>query len=442
MRRNGIWETAVKDVHVPQKVWRYQPKDKLLGVLITILAGARGLVESKTLVRPDQALQRAFGLEGEHFPEQSTLSETLNACGASEVAALRGGIERVYQCFGRAMQHAWEKEGWLILDVDLTGMPCGRKGEKATKGYFSGHPGCRGRQLGRVVAAQYQEIVTQSLYDGKKQLTQAFQPLTEAAAHILGLDRSRKKREETLLRCDAGAGTEREINWALNEGYGLLTKLKSHQRSVKLVRSVTTWYPDPKVRGRSVGWIEAPHAFARETLQVAIRSERTVSGKRKRTDRVLLTSLSPEEAVALMGAPIQDAKEPDKVALAVAHLYDQRGGGVETENRQDKQGLGLTRRNKKRFHAQEMLVLLAQLAHNMVIWVLEQLKEDDPHRWRGWGIQRMIRDLLQVQSKLTISRRGRLKRLILRSRHPYAKALLGPLRALAGSKLYINLGKI
>jgi hypothetical protein len=40
-----------------------------------------------------------------------------------------------------------------------------------------------------------------------------------------------------------------------------------------------------------------------------------------------------------------------------------RSGGVETQNRGEKQGLGLVRRNKPLFEAQEVLVLLAQLAH-------------------------------------------------------------------------------
>ena len=56
------------------------------------------------------------------------------------------------------------------------------------------------------------------------------------------------------------------------------------------------------------------------------------------------------------------------IKLTVLHVYDLRGGGIETQNRSDRQGLGLSRRNKLRFAAQELLALLAQLAHNQVIW--------------------------------------------------------------------------
>jgi hypothetical protein len=58
------------------------------------------------------------------------------------------------------------RNGWLILDVDLTSMPCGKKAEKSVKGYFSQPRYRRGRQQGRVLASQYGEIVVDELYPG------------------------------------------------------------------------------------------------------------------------------------------------------------------------------------------------------------------------------------------------------------------------------------
>jgi hypothetical protein len=40
------------------------------------------------------------------------------------------------------------------------------------------------------------------------------------------------------------------------------------------------------------------------------------------------------------------------VLLAYVYFYDQRGGGIEVEIKEDKQGLRTTKRNKKRFAAQ------------------------------------------------------------------------------------------
>ena len=435
MRQQGIWEEVTKRVSIPQKVVRYRPTDKLLGVLVTILAGAGGLVEANTRVRPDEALWRAFGFES--FPDQSTLSETLNASTEESVKALRESVTAIYRRHGRAPRHKPEK-GWLIMDVDLTGLPCGRRAEEATKGYFSGARGRRGRQLGRVVATNYGEIVIQALYPGKKQLSQAFRSLVEEAEKVLGLDGEAKKREKVLLRADGGGGTEKEINWALERGYHIITKLKNHQRTQKLVRSVARWYPDPKVPGRYVGWVEEPHPFARPTLQVAVRTER--EGKEPK-HRVIVTSLSEKDVVLLMGWTLRYPLDPYRVALAVAHLYDLRGGGVETENRQDKQGLGLTKRNKKRFLAQQMLVLLAELAHNLATWIRHHMAQVNS-RWRGWGIQRLVRDVFHIPGKVQFGENDTPQRLILSSQHPLSKPLIQAWQLLVGSELVIILDKI
>ncbi len=56
-----------------------------------------------------------------------------------------------------------------------------------------------------------------------------------------------------------------------------------------------------------------------------------------------------------------------RVLLAYVYFYDQRGGGVETAIKNDKQGLGITKRNKKRFAAQQMVMLLNVLAHNGLV---------------------------------------------------------------------------
>jgi hypothetical protein len=438
MKHKAIWDDVNKKVTVPQKTVRYRPTDKLLAILVAILSGAHGLVEVNTRLRSDHALSEAFGLEG--WPDQSTLSETLSACTSETVTAMRTCLRTIYQKHGRAMQHR-TADGLLILDVDLTGLPCGVQGEEATKGYFSEERGRRGRQLGRVIAPTYAEVVTEALYAGNKQLTHTFQFLVEAAEQILHLECDESRRHDVLLRVDAGAGTEEQINWALNRGYHVLTKLKSHQRTQKLVRSVMTWYADPKVSGRSVGHVEQPYAFTQPTIQIAIRSTRERQGKPVTTTRVLVTDLSERQVVTIAGETCKESPTSEQVALAVAHAYDQRGGGVETENRQDKQGLGLTKRNKKKFAAQEMLVLLAELAHNVLIWVRQELAQEEP-RCQELGIQRLVRDLFQIPAKLSHIPFSRRYRLTLSRDHPLSRRLVRPLQIVAGSKLVVNLGEI
>ena len=438
MKEQAIWASVEATVTIPQKTVRYRPTAKLQAVLVAILAGAHGLVDVNSQLRADHALATAFELPG--WPDQSTLSETLSACTSETVTAMRTCLRTIYQQHGRALHHRPD-DGLLILDVDLTGLPCGVQGEEATKGYFSEEPGRRGRQLGRVLAPAYDEIVAEALYPGKKQLTQAFVPLVEAAEQTMHLDQDTPARHNVLLRVDAGAGTEHEIAWALDRGYHLLTKLKSHQRTQKLVRSVGTWYADPKVPGRCVGHVEQPYAFAQATTQIAIRSTRTHKGKPVTTTRVLLTDLTDQQVLTIAGEPCAATPTPEQVALAVAHAYDQRGGGVETANREDKQGLGLTKRNKKSFAAQEMLVLLAELAHNVLIWVRHDLVQVD-QRCQQFGIQRLVRDLLQIPGRLSRIPFSRKYKLTLSRDHPLSKRLLRPLQLLAGSKLVVNLGEI
>jgi hypothetical protein len=438
MKEQQIWQAVEAAVSIPQKTLCYRPTDKLFAVLVAILGGIQGLSEVNTRLRPDRALCTAFGFH--HWPDQSTLSETISACTAETVAAMRTCLRTIYQQHSRAMHHRPE-DGLLILDVDLTGLPCGARAEQATKGYFSDEPGRRGRQLGRVIASPYAEVVTQTLYPGRKQLTQAFTPLVTAAEAILQLDQDQSRRARVLLRVDAGAGTEREIDWALARGYHLLTKLKSYQRTQKLEHSVVTWYSDPKVSSRTVGWVEQPHAFARPTTQVAVRSTRERKGKQVTTTRILVTDLSPCDILTIAGQPCSASPTAEQVALAVAHAYDQRGGGAETENRQDKQGLGLTKRNKKEFAAQQMLVLLAELAHNILIWVRHELAQEEPCCQR-LGIQRLVRDLFQIPGKLSRIPFSRKYRLTLSRNHPLSRRVARPLQMLAGSKLVVNLGEI
>jgi hypothetical protein len=63
----------------------------------------------------------------------------------------------------------------------------------------------------------------------------------------------------------------------------------------------------------------------------------------------------------LVGQAVPAHPTDEQILIAALHFYDLRGGGLETQNKSDKQGLGLSRRNKHRFAVQEMLMLLAQL---------------------------------------------------------------------------------
>lgn len=258
------------EVQIGQKTIKHTPTDKLYDAFISLLAGAHGLVEINTRLRADPALQKAFGRSA--CAEQSVVQETLSACTAENVTQVQHAMDVIYQQHSQGFQHNYEA-GLQLLDVDMSGMPCGPKAAFATKGYFAGQYHRRGRQVGRVLATLYEEVVVDRLFAGNVQLIKALQPLVEAAETTLELDAA--KRARTIIRVDAGAGTLDDINWLLARGYEVLAKEYSGQRVLRLAKTVTEWVQDPEWSERSFGWVsEPPTGYMRPVQRIAVRCRR------------------------------------------------------------------------------------------------------------------------------------------------------------------------
>lgn len=415
----GVWDVIHQQLHIKQKVREHEPLDKLLDCFINILAGGSGLVEINLLVRPDVAVQRAFGRQS--CAEQSTISDMLNACTADNVHQLRAAIQIILRQYSQSYQHDYDT-AWQILDIDTTGLPAGRLGQGVTKGYFAGRKSCRGRQLGRVIASAYDEIVVDQLYNGKRQLESSLPQLVEMAENALNLGQNQRVR--TVLRVDAGGGSETNINYILNRGYGLLIKIHNWQRVMKLIVQVTDWYTDSHVPGRQVGWVEVPYAYAQVTRQVALRK---LKPNGKWLHQVLVFNLTDELVFAMAGQLMPQPCTSREVLFAALAAYDQRGGGAETQNKGDKQGLHLAHRNKHSFVAQEILVLLAQLAHNLLIWTRNDLARADGG-FAHYGIRRMVRDILQIPGCVQLDATGQVISITLQANHPLAARVQNALR--------------
>jgi hypothetical protein len=422
LRQIKLFDVVREHVQIAQKTIVHPPTDKLFDAFITILAGAQGLVEVNTRLRSDVALQQAFGREG--CAEQSTIQATLNACTAENVSQLTSALTAIYRQHGQGSHHNYQDRRQL-LDVDLSGMPCGPKAAAATKGYFANARNRRGRQLGRVLATRYGEIVTDQVFAGTTSLVTALRPLVEAAEQVLGLDERRRSR--TILRIDAGAGSVDEINWLLARGYHIHTKDYSRQRARKLGQSVTQWLDDPQIPGRQVGWVNIPPTdYIREVRRIALRWRKK---NRQWEYAVVISSLNAREVIEETGQPRECVLDHQAVTLAYVRFYDQRGGGVETAFKDDKQGVGLTKRSKKRIAAQQMLVLLSALAHNVIVWAREWLRAHEP-KVRRYGVQRLVRDVFHISGFLVRNRRGRLIKIILNQRAPLVRGVSRSLEVL------------
>jgi hypothetical protein len=178
-------------------------------------------------------------------------------------------------------------------------------------------------------------VIVDRLFEGQIKLAEALQPLVEAAEQTLEFTFA--KRARTLLRVDAGGGSLSDVNWALSRGYQILCKDYSGQRARRLAASVSTWIEDPHEPGRQVGWVEeGTTEYVRPVVRIAVR-------KRKPNGQwgiaVLICTLCPDQVVELSGAPLSHSCDQEKVLLAHVRLYDQRGGGVETSFKGDKQAL-------------------------------------------------------------------------------------------------------
>jgi hypothetical protein len=122
-------------------------------------------------------------------------------------------------------------------------------------------------------------------------------------------------------------------------------------------------------------------------------------------------------------------KDAWAVMLAYARLYDERGGAVEIDIKESKQGLGVTKRRKKSFTGQQMVALLGTLAHNVVMWAKRWLSGEAPKLGK-YGVQRMVRDVLAVSGFVELGKGERVKRVVLNSAAALGRACVKGLRVL------------
>ncbi len=417
IKRMRIWEAIEDQVVIRQKTVSYAPSEKLKVAWLNMLCGSKGLVQINSQVRPEAALWRMFGLK--RCAEQSTVSRTLAACDQRSVEGMRAAMQSILRRHSQAYGHNYGRQV-QVLDVDVSGLPTQGQGEGVEWGYCDQlGKVASGRQLGRVLASRYSEIVHEQLADGKQQLGGLLHGLVGETEIILDLDANRRGR--TLLRMDSGGGDEADVNWLLGRGYLILLKMAGSQRAIKLARQIpaAAWVSDPRQPQRQLAWLPKGIDYQRPTQQVV---ERWLSPQHRQPLHyaVLVTNASSallQDLTTSLELPLSG----DPRLLQLVYAYDLRCGALESCNRADKQTFGLHHPYTHSFYAQQMLLLLAQLAHNLLTWLSLRLASHLPH---PLGIQRFLRDALSISGRLYFDPQGQLVGLVLNSLHPLARPLV------------------
>lgn len=107
---------------------------KLEQVFWSILTGCQYISVVNTRLRPERLLAQVKCID--RFAEQSTLATALNRLTQMNLGQLETAAQQISQRCSRTLEHDWR--GFLLLDFDLSGLPCGKQAEGGAKGYFSG----------------------------------------------------------------------------------------------------------------------------------------------------------------------------------------------------------------------------------------------------------------------------------------------------------------
>jgi hypothetical protein len=409
VRRAEFFAPLEERVRIKQKVLKYTAAQKPEMLFVALLAGAKAVAHTATTTRIDPAVCQAFGLPG--CAEQSVIADTLDAATAQDVAALQEALAVVFRRYSQARHHDTTR-ALLVIDVDLSPLPASAHAEGSTRGYLGRSRSKTGRKLVRVRAAQDQETVWETVVPARE--VESLPLFQEAMAHlerVLDLqgedEAAAAKRARVAIRLDSGWGTDTIVAWLLGGGYQVTGKFRSPARVKKLLKDIADWQPTSSP-GRTAAAVPHPVAFERPLRQYAVRalSRQTTSGY---DDAVVFTSCT------------------DLNRGAVVDHYDGRAG-MEADLKGDKRGLGLGVIHKHRLAAQQMVVLLMQLAHNTLIWSRAWLASGAP-RLRRYGLVRLIHDVWAIPGRVKV-RAEQVQRVRLCREHPQTRDVCVGLRPL------------
>jgi hypothetical protein len=243
------------------------------------------------------------------------------------------------------------------------------------------------------------------LYPGNQTSEKSLFKTIEQVEALLPIN-DRHHRGGVLIRLDAGFGNDQNINWLLHRGYQILSKHKSSKRASLIASQIDEWHPldDRK-------WIaEVPKSLCHRYY--------------RHTQTSVLCWYTPKSDALKHALLICSLLDLD--LFRISHLYDERAS-MENEIKADKRGLLLPKRRKKQLEAQEALVLLTDLAHNILAWSRDFWALEP--QISALGIYGIVNKIMMIPGKLTFQG-GELVKARLQTTHPLAKPVVSCLSRL------------
>ncbi|MBM3134867.1 MAG: hypothetical protein FJZ89_06200 [Chloroflexi bacterium] len=390
LTRTGFFRPLWGTLDLAMKTRVHEPWAKLQDVIVSVLAGCKSIYQINTRLRPDLALAQAW--QRPQFADQATISRTLDACKPIHLAQLRQGSQQLFHTYSQTSRHDFTQQ-LLLMDIDAVGLLAAKGAEGSEKGFFSGQRNRYGRQLMRVSVPVYHETLLSLIYPGACQPHELLKPVFQTLVGLFPWTPA--EQAQIIVRNDAGLGTDANINWLLWRHFQVLMKGFSGKRALAWAKQIpsTNWVEDPG-RQRWIALATNPVRYGRQTVSYVLRWQ-TQKGERHSTLVSTLLKRTP---------------------LDVWALYDDRGA-FEVEVKGDKSGLRIPKRRKRYLGAQEALILLTDLGHNLLAWLKPWMLTDSP--FAGFGPERLVDDLLCIPGRVEFAE-GRLVKVALKESHPYA----------------------
>ena len=178
---------------------------------------------------------------------------------------------------------------------------------------------------------------------GKASAVPAFTTALCALEARLGWPRERRPR--LVLRVEGGFGTPEGRNGVRSRGAQVVAKSSHRGRVRQLRQAIGPWQP-PSSPGRESAAVCPPHRCCRATRQWGSRTPKDQGGAQYAVRVTTLTALKP--------AARADADEGRAMMAATVC--------------QEQHALGVVTHRQRRWEAQQRVLLLARLAHHLLLW--------------------------------------------------------------------------